>query len=81
MCACLAENTVDLLAELAGELVDLVLIHTPALAVGRLAVEAVLLAALGDAQPQVQEALVLLLGQELSVERNKKKEGRPYKFA
>lgn len=61
-----AENAVDLLAEFTVELIDLVLVDAPAATVGRLTVEAVLRAALRDAQTQLQEALVLLVRQQLS---------------
>lgn len=60
----LAEQTVDMGAHGTGELVDIILKEAPAPAVGRLAVVAQGAAVLCDGHTQVQEALVVLRGQE-----------------
>lgn len=60
-----AEKAVSLIAEVAAELIDFVLIDAPPSTVGGLTVEAVLRAALCDVQTQLQEPLVLLLCEQL----------------
>lgn len=65
-----AEDAVGLVAQLAVELVDLVLVDAPPSTVGGLTVEAVLCAALRDAQAHLQKALVLLLSEQLDKQIN-----------
>lgn len=65
-----AEEAVGFVADGARELVHVVLEDAPACAVGRLAVITVLAAGLGDAQPQFQKLLMLLLGKKLKTKRS-----------
>jgi hypothetical protein len=65
VCSHLAEQTVDVEAHGAGELIDIVLKEAPALAVRGLAVVAESAAGLREGDAQVQEALVVLRGQKL----------------
>lgn len=63
-----AEDAIGLIAEVAVELVDIILIDAPPSTVGGLAVEAVLRATLCNAQAQLQKPLVLLLCEQLTKE-------------
>lgn len=56
-----AQNAVGFVAEFTDELVDLILVDAPPSTVGSLTVEAVLGAALCDAQAQLQHPLVLFV--------------------
>lgn len=60
-----AENAVGFVAEFTVELIDFVLVDAPPSTVGSLTVEAVLRAALRDAQAQLQKPLVLLFREQL----------------
>lgn len=65
-----AQNAIVFTAELAGELVHVVLVDTPAAAVWSLTVKAVICAAFGDPQAELKEMQVFLVTQKLRLQRN-----------